>query len=388
MKKILILLPDIWSMEKYQGMPSIHNFVLKASTEFKCVVFTTDNKGVDVDYPNAEVYVFNKIKNNSKNRYIQYLVARINFIFINLYYIYKSMRVEFKPDIIYCSSSVPSLAGRVLKSLFKAKLINRIYGTFLYDNIDSNFDKLKKYEECLSFYFKADKYIITNDGTRGNIVANKFNIPEDKVEFLINGVNIEPNPNQMLSELREKFLIPKEHLIAISVSRLSSWKRVDRIIKAFNDLSTSNISLIVIGDGPQRAEWETLKINKNIHFVGSLPAISVHSIMNDSDLFVSMYDYSNVGNPLLEALSYGLAIIALSSGGTKDIIQNDVNGILIDNNQTDMGMIKDLTAKIRLLIRKPELRNNLSLQAIDFSRKNISSWDDRIDREIDIIKEL
>jgi len=385
-KRLLILLPDIWSMKKYQGMPSIHNFLIVATERFDCVIFTTDENNVEVDYPNAKVYKFKKFTTKSSNRYVQYLCGRLNFISINCKYYYKSISLRLSPDIIYCSSSLPVLSTRILKIFYTSKSVHRIYGTFLHENISSVFDKIKKYEEYLSFFLDADKYIITNDGTKGDLVAEKFSIPKSNIEFLMNGVDFKPHvSSNIMEELRNTFKIPKEHLVAISVSRLSSWKRVDRIIKAFNFLENVPISLIVVGDGPQREEWEELKTNKNINFSGSLLGYEVNSIMRSADIFISMYDYSNVGNPLLEALTFGLPIITVSSGGTIDIITHDQNGLIIDYSQDENHMVINLKSNIEYLVFDSEKREELSRKAVEFAKENILDWNSRIKLEVDII---
>ena len=389
MKIILILLPDIWSMKKYQGMPSIHNFLLKATNDFDCIIFTTDENDVEVDYPNARVYKFKKITTTSSNKYIQYLFSRLNFLYLNVAYLHKALLLRVDFHILYCSSSLPVLCTRVLRKIYGIKTIHRIYGTFLYKNINSKLDKIKKYEECLSFWFEADRYIITNDGTRGNIVASKFNIPQKKVDFLINGIDIKPIKDiNLLAELKEKLGIPESDLVALSVSRLSSWKRVDRVVKAFNQLSHLHISLLVVGDGPQREEWENLKTNKKIHFVGSLPSQDANVVMSASDMFISMYDYSNVGNPLLEALGHGLPIITLSTGGTLDVIKHKDNGLIVEYSKDEDAIITCLRDHIEFLVGNSTERVRLSKSAYDYSKKHILDWDSRIENEIDIIKSL
>ncbi len=386
MKKVLILLPDIWSMGKGKGMPSIDKFLREVTKRNECIIFTTDQNDIKNDYNDALVFQFNTIGNNVSNRYVRYFISRVNFILINLKYFFYALKMKFRPDVIYSASSVPSIASCVLSKIFNAKLISRIYGTFLYEKINSKLDKFKKYEECFSFLIDADKYIITNDGTKGNIVAEHFGIDKNKIEFLVNGVELNKSIICSPDFLKDRYGIPHDHLVAICVSRLSSWKRVDRIVSAFNKLVDAKISLIVFGDGDLSNSLQSQSRSDNVHFAGSVSSYEVHEAMVNSDIFISMYDYSNVGNPLLEALSYGMCIITLDTGGTRDFIDGK-NGIIIDD-KSELDIVNSLEREIRNLLDNHSLIIELSSHARMFANDNIKPWDFRINYEVEVLEAL
>jgi len=384
-KKVLFLLGDIWSMKKNQGMPSVYKILEAAQKKYDIDVFTTDIHQYNEELPNASFFYFYKKEIKAKNRFLVYIQHRINNLILNYQYIKQFMKNKKEYDLIYCSSSVPIFATMFLKKFYKLKTVHRIYGTFLYENLNSKIDKIKKYEEVLSFKGNADKYIITNDGTFGDHVAHYFRIPDDKIIFLRNGVEkhfFEKSKN----ELRQDLKLDNSKFYFMCVSRLTGWKRVDRIVKAMNQIENDNIVLLVIGDGDEKSNLESLVKNKNIEFIGSISSLEVHKYMNVVDAFISMYDVSNVGNPLLEALTYNLPIITYASGNTSDII-DEKNGILI-TEEDEKKIVESLHLNMLKVYEDLDLRNELSINAKKYAETNLLTWDQRIDKEIKVLDEL
>jgi len=217
----------------------------------------------------------------------------------------------------------------------------------------------------------------------GDKVAEYYKINSKDIVFLRNGVNkIAVNKEKII----EKFKMKNEKFYCLCVSRLTGWKRVDRIISAFNKIDNDDIVLFVVGDGDEINNLKSMSINKNIIFLGSLPAYEVHGLMQVCDIFISMYDVSNVGNPLLEALSYHMPIITYNSGNTKEVI-NGKNGVLIKEIEEDK-IANELYLTIMKLYENADLRTNLQQGAKKYADDNIYTWDKRIEKEINIMNKL
>jgi len=95
----------------------------------------------------------------------------------------------------------------------------------------------------------------------------------------------------------------------ISVSRLQKWKRVDRSIEVFERFQNvyKNSRYIIVGEGATKKELETYVgsrgLQNSIVFTGGIDALEVNYLMSQSDIFLSHYALSNVGNPLWEAIN-------------------------------------------------------------------------------------
>jgi glycosyltransferase involved in cell wall biosynthesis len=388
-KKLLFLLDDVWSMGKDKGVVSLYNLLKKCDDTNDMTIFTTEKYNLDKELLNARIYYFRPIfiTENKGNRYYILLLNRLNTLSLNIQYIYKFLILKNKKyDLLYCSSSIPIYATIFIQKLFNIKSVHRMYGTFLYAKLGKYLEYLKNFGEVMIFKTKADKYIITDDGTYGDKVAEYFNIPSNKVELLRNGVS---RYSSVLShdEIYTKYGLDKNKFYILSVSRLANWKRVDRTIEVMNNIEDENIVFLVVGDGPEKLNLEKMSTKNNVDFLGSKTHIEVRELMKVTDVFISMYDLSNIGNPLLEALVEGCGIITYDIGDTSSVI-NDENGILIPFNNKEEKVIETLKYSIMELVFDNNKLQELKQNALLYANQNLFDWDTRIEHEINILEML
>lgn len=125
----------------------------------------------------------------------------------------------------------------------------------------------------------------------------------------------------------------------LSVSSVIELKRIDKIIECLSTFD-KQIKWIHIGDGPllpHIKELASLKLepNKNVkyEFLGHLPNTKVLTFLNDNkiDAFLNVSSVEGISVAIMEALSFGIPIIATDVGGTKEIVTENV-GILIKDS--------------------------------------------------------
>ncbi len=99
-----------------------------------------------------------------------------------------------------------------------------------------------------------------------------------------------------------------------AVGRLHASKGMDVLITAFKASAPHDAALVILGEGPQRAELEQLRAgDARIHLVGYRP--DVYDSLKDLDLFVSPSREESFGLAIIEAMSTGLPIIATAAEG-------------------------------------------------------------------------
>jgi glycosyltransferase involved in cell wall biosynthesis len=289
-------------------------------------------------------------------------------------------------NLIYGLSALVAPTTWAFKRLTGVPTVVRLFGTFLYPHLDSRWGLLKNFEEVIAFKLPVDKLVITNDGTLGDIVAHRLGVPSERIIFWMNGVDRPPIPADK-AESRRRLGIQPDTVCVLAASRLVSWKRVDRLIRIAPQVVQSNpaFRFIILGDGPQRAALEQmageLGVEKYFIFQGAVSHERVAEYMQAADIFVSVYDLSNVGNPLLEALANGKAIVTLDVGGTNQIISHGENGLLLapdDDNGLALALLQ--------LGSDTALRQQLETGARRYADRNLSSWTERMDREMTIIR--
>ena len=145
--------------------------------------------------------------------------------------------------------------------------------------------------------------------------------------------------------------------------------------------------LVVVGDGPKREALEQLAeqlgVREYVRFEGAVPHAEVPKYMAAADIFLSFYDWSNVGNPLLEAMMAGKCIVTLNNGDTGDFVRNGENGILLDYED-----LPNLPRVINKLLADEYLRLYLGANARKFAKQHFWSWKERLDAEIKEVKKL
>jgi glycosyltransferase involved in cell wall biosynthesis len=101
------------------------------------------------------------------------------------------------------------------------------------------------------------------------------------------------------------------------------------LLKAFHELSEPNISLTIISSVPEEVKQQYAD-DRRIHFVSPVSREELFTrYFPESDILVLPSFYESFGMVLLEALSFGLGLIATHVYATPEIIEDNVNGKLI-----------------------------------------------------------
>ncbi|WP_044210234.1 glycosyltransferase [Flammeovirga sp. OC4] len=337
------------------------------------------------------------------------IISRIRniLLILNLYIYGQKILKNNKIDILYGYEVYGVLAARLLLKLTKtnSKFVTRFQGVlyvkeWLRKNnklrFISNWDVITALKTP-----NSDLCIMTNDGSQGVDVLNKLNSKQkDKCLFLRNGVEKQYLLPQDLHETKLKHYEEYDNFYKfVSVSRLDTHKRVYRcinLIKSFKELfPEAKIIYTIIGEGFERQNLENLvekmQLKNEVRFIGAIPHTQVPLHFELNNIFLSMYDSTNVGNPLLEAMIHNKLIVTLNNGDTKDLIQDNFNGVLfnvnddIDLNDNDY---KKISKKIYNILKNStflkEIKYNLKIS----SQEKLWSWNDRLNYEIDQVSRL
>ena len=291
--------------------------------------------------------------------------------------------------LIYAYEVGGVLAAKRASVKYNVPLVTRFQGTVHTHTKNTLINRLKYFPFLQSLGTTADVVIMTNDGTMGDKVLARLNNKTSKINFWMNGVSV-PKEDELneRDQYREKFGFGNK-IIYLTVSRLVSWKKVERALFAFSKVISSipNAELHICGDGEERERLEqlskSLNISQSVVFHGSIPHVDVSKYMMASDIFLSLYDLSNVGNPLLEAMSYGKSIITLDNGDTSRFIIDGKNGYCIPCS--NLELIPTLMLSLALdSAKRIELGNKARLFAIN----NFWSWNDRMNEELKVVSNL
>ena len=210
------------------------------------------------------------------------------------------------------------------------------------------------------------------------VVANSMAVAADTldhesiapshVRVIRNGVEIPPqvSPAQR-SELRARLGATDEVVIGC-VANYRPVKRLDLLVEAVGSLDgIPGVRLVLVGEGPLRRELEEqirrLGLNAWVVLHGAEPdpAWLYHAF----DIVASASESEGLPNGLLEAAAASLPIVATDAGGTREVVDDGVSGLLVPVND-----IERLTQALRSLIQDPASRREMGAAGQRHARAN------------------
>lgn len=297
------------------------------------------------------------------------------------------------PDVIYAyeEGAIAAVARLARHGRLPAPVVHRFQGTILGERHVSLLHCLRKYESWRALRCRGDFYVMTDDGTLGDRALRFWNrhVTAEDLLFLRNGIDRDlfgaaPPREETLRQLG----LPADRLYLLAVSRLAGWKRVDRAIRIVAALAGQfpALQLLICGDGEVRGQLEALAgelgVARRVQFLGSQPRPVISRLMSATDVFLSLYDISNCGNPLFEALLSGCCVVTLDNGGTGTVIRDGYNGRLVPLERE-----AELPGIVARLLASPDERAALSSGARNWAAREMRTWDERMRIEIHWLEE-
>jgi glycosyltransferase involved in cell wall biosynthesis len=194
----------------------------------------------------------------------------------------------------------------------------------------------------------ADKVVVCSQA-QAELIRSKFDVKEENIEVVPNGVS-----NDFFSD--KIYSLPNEKFRLLFVGRLTVQKRVDRLIEAMAKISVP-AELTIVGDGEQRADLEALTDRlrlKNVFFEGNKNDSEMQEYHRNHDaLLISSDKEGGTVLVALEAMASGLPIIGTNVIGVREML-SDV-GILIKE-----PFVENFSSAIESLWKNPRRLKELS----------------------------
>ena len=165
----------------------------------------------------------------------------------------------------------------------------------------------------------------------------------------------------------KQMLAPSGERILVHVSNFRPVKRVEDVIKIFNNVRKEIPSkLLMIGDGPERQKAEDMAkemdIYNDIRFLGKQEQIS--EILSIADLFLLPSATESFGLSALEAMACGVPVISSNAGGLPEINLQGKTGFL-----SNVGDIDDMSRHALYMLSDDERLKAFKKAALTQARK-------------------
>lgn len=157
------------------------------------------------------------------------------------------------------------------------------------------------------------------------------------------------HPDNRSMAWRESLGAQPDETLLLYVGRLAREKRVDLLVDSLRGLE--NVRLVMVGDGPARAELQQRMNGMPVYFTGYLKGQALATAYASADMFVFPSNTETFGQVVQEAMASALPVVGARSGGTLDLVREDVTGKLFEP-----GVASDLRSQVRSLVANQQRR--------------------------------
>lgn len=276
---------------------------------------------------------------------------------------------EEKFDLIHCHTPMGSVVARLA-----AKKARKKYGTrVIYTAHGFHFYKGAPLLNWLLFY-PIEKFLARYTDTLITINTEDYELAKRKfkkckdIQYVPGvGVDTEKFNIEMSDEEKSDFKkllgLKEDDYVLSCVARLDRNKNQGFLINAMEQLvkEHNNIHLLLVGPDELNGYYQEMvkekKLDGNIHFLGRRD--DVPKILSITDIVVSASLREGLPVNVIEAFAAGKPVVALNCRGMKDLINDGINGFIIE--KCDLDYFYNC---ISCLCIDKNLYNNISLNNI------------------------
>jgi len=327
------------------------------------VIFASSNTGEltkEALKRDIKVHLFNIPKFLTTNvrifgrKYFSYF-ATITIIFSMLVTVFQLLKIirENKPTIVHCNEALFSIPVGVSCLLARVRSIGHVRWV----PSDSTPDFIIK---CYSLLVSCSNEVVLFN-SQETATPFRRNQNSSKFRVLYNGIKErEVNKDELNSLTKTIGLERKMKTIGI-FGRIIPMKGHHVLLKSAKYLSERGIKLniLILGDNSDKNYLSALeeKIKEyelcNIHMLGFKN--DIENYLSISDIIVAPSTvHESFGRTLIEGMALGKTVIASNVGAHPEIIEDGINGFLVEPNNP-----KDLADKIEELIGSDELLKSI-----------------------------
>jgi L-malate glycosyltransferase len=245
-------------------------------------------------------------------------------------------------DVIHCHLPWAGFLGRLV---FKKTKIPVIYTEH---NMQERYHILTKKINHYTFNSQSLALGVSEDVTTS--IKNNIN-PKVRVKTLVNGVNTDSFTRDINIgvTIRKEMGIPEDAIVIGNVAVFRFQKRLAEWLNVFKAIHMKNPEVygIIVGSGPLeeeiRTELKKLKLENNVFLPGL--KTDVKPFYSAMDIFMMSSSFEGLPIALLEAMSMECAIIATNAGGIKEVIRDELDGMI-----SNVDEWKELSGKCQILI--------------------------------------
>jgi glycosyltransferase involved in cell wall biosynthesis len=170
---------------------------------------------------------------------------------------------------------------------------------------------------------RAAARVVVFTAEQRSAVSARYSIDPARIAVIPNGVE------ETFFYSGQRLLRAKPRLLF--VGRLAGHKNLPLLLRALAGVS-ERFETTLVGDGKLEAKLRELAASlelQNVRFHGRADGDELRNLYRNADIFVLPSEREGMPLVLLEALAMGLPVVATDIPGSRDVIVDGINGVLV-----------------------------------------------------------
>jgi glycosyltransferase involved in cell wall biosynthesis len=283
----------------------------------------------------------------------------------------------FSPDVVHSHRYKENLlAWLVTRAMRKIRLISTQHG--MPELAGRDIDILARLRIWLSFRLLScffDCTVVVSAEMLQSLVGS-YGFTDKSVKRVYNGICL---PETMIQHANKRMTVGSAGRL-FPVKDYSLMVEIAKLVVAQSDM----VDFVLAGDGPERHRLEEKARNAGLHgrfrFLGHQDDMDL--FYKSLDVYINTSLHEGIPMSVLEAMSYGLPIVAPKVGGFPEIVEEGISGYLIDDRDPSV-----FSARCVRLLSDQEEREKMAKAArqrvVDhFSREAMTTQYRQLYREL------
>lgn len=287
---------------------------------------------------------------------------------------------DIDADIVHCHTWYAQFAGIVTKLCYGIPLVITTHSLeplrpWKREQLGRGYDASSWIEKTA--IEMADAIIAVSNETKDDVLKY-FNVSEEKIKVIYNGINLQEYVVTKETSALEAYGIDKSKPYVLFVGRITRQKGIVYLVNAIKYIDPETQIVLCAGapDTPEIAKEmedsvkEVKKIRNNIIWIDKmLDKKEVIQLYSHAAVFCCPSIYEPFGIINIEAMACETAVVASAVGGIKEVVVDGETGILVYLEQQDTAPFepvnpdkfsRDLAAGINKLISNKALRDMMA----------------------------
>ncbi len=271
-----------------------------------------------------------------------------------------------KLDLLHVHYAIPHASAALMaKNILKAQGITIPFITTLHGTDITLVGRDPSFEPVIKYSIEESDAITTVSESLKKDTYSIFKINKP-IEVIPNFINISDYSNTG-AKCQRNYYAPNGEKIMIHVSNFRAVKRVDDVLRVFDKVRKKiPAKLILVGDGPERANIEKLcrELNtcNDIFSLGKI--VDPKEVLCIADLFILPSETESFGLAALEAMAMKMPVISTNTGGLPEVNIHGVTGYM-----SNVGDVEDMYLNTLKIFENEQLLATLKENAFQQAEK-------------------